>query len=143
MDKVPSMQNLGRWLLAQERCETNPSDTRAQASVRVCEKLRMPLSTLAGIDGYKALLSRALTLAKAEVPSLGLLKVREDGSLEVLDPVGSERDMDEIQKGDTALVAQLLELLATFIGVDLTMQLVRDVWPDAPYDGIDSEKEKP
>ena len=42
-----------------------------------------------------------------------------------------------------ALVAQLLGLLATFIGIGLTMQLVRDAWPDAPFEGTVPETEKP
>jgi hypothetical protein len=51
--------------------------------------------------------------------------------------------MDETLKGGASLVAQLLGLLVTFIGVALTMRLVRDIWPDAPYDSTDSETEKP
>ena len=111
-----------------------------QVTVRVCEKLRGSLSTLAGVAGYRALISRALALAKTEVPSLGRLRVREDGSLEAPDPAG--RDMDESQGGGTALVAQLLGLLVTFIGEALTLRLVRDVWPDAPVENIISDAEK-
>ena len=104
--------------------------------------LRRPLSTLVGVDGYRALISRALALAKAEVPSLGSVQVREDGYLEALGAVDPKPDMDETQNREVVLVAQLLGLLATFIGVALTMQLVRDVWPDAPFEGIGPETEK-
>ena len=140
METFPAMQNLARLLLAYEAAQAKPSEATAQSAVciRVCEKLRGPLSTLAGVDGYRALISRALALAKAEVPSLGLARVREDGSLEV--PQG---DMDKTLNGGAALVAQLLGLLVTFIGGALTMRLVRDVWPDVPFECIDSETEKP
>ncbi len=146
VNELPDMQNLARWLIAHERREinTNTSEVIAQTAVCVCvcEKLRKPLSTLAGVAGYKALISRALALAKVDVPSLAVLEVKDDGSLAVLNVYDPERDLDEVQNGDTALTAQLIGLLVTFIGEALTMQLVRDVWPDAPFNSIDSEMEK-
>ena len=42
------------------------------------------------------------------------------------------------------LVAQLLELLTTFIGEALTLRLIRDSWPDASMDGANLRgEEKP
>lgn len=52
------------------------------------------------------------------------------------------REMDEDADGGVSLVAQLLGLFVIFIGEALTLRLVRDVWPDAPFEGIDSETEK-
>ena len=145
MDNFPAMQDLAGWLLAHEAAQVNPSEPTAQAAacIRVCEKLRRPLSTLSGVAGYRALIGRALALAKAEVPSLGPVRVKEDGSLEAPGWDETPRDMDETLNGGAALVAQLLGLLVTFLGEALTMRLVRDVWPDAPYEVIDSETEKP
>lgn len=145
MDNSPAIQNLSRWLLAHEQCDgkTDEAAGRVAVCVCVCEKLRGPLSILAGVDGYRALISRALALAKAGVPSLGSVRVMEDGSLAVPDSAQPGRDMHEIQNGGAALVAHLLGLLVIFIGEALTIQLVRDVWPDAPSEGIGSETEKP
>jgi len=144
MNDFPAMQNLARWLLADEAAVANTPEATVQVAVciRVCEKLRRPLSTLTGVDGYRALISRALALSKADVPSLASMRVMADGSLESPDPVGQERDVDETRKGGASLVAQLLGLLVAFIGEALTMQLVRDVWPDAPVTGTDSNTEK-
>jgi len=36
----------------------------------------------------------------------------------------------------------LLGLLVTFIGENLTVRLVRDVWPDAPVNDLDSVAEE-
>lgn len=146
MENYPAIQNLSRWLLIHEQCDGKTGEATAQVAVCVCvcEKLRGPLSILAGVDGYRALISRALALAKAGVPSLGPVRVMEDGSLEVPDSsVEPGRGLDEIHKGGAMLVAHLLGLLVIFIGEGLTVQLVRDVWPDAPFEGIDSEMEKP
>ena len=101
--------------------------------MRVCDRLRVPLARLAGVAGFRTLLSRALALAKAEVASLSPVRVREDGSLEGFDgsgPPAREPGGD----GGAAVVAHLLGLLVTFIGEPLTRQLVRDAWPDAAAD---------
>jgi hypothetical protein len=46
--------------------------------VRVCERLRKPLARLAGVAGFRSLLSRAVALARAEIPSLVGVQVRAD-----------------------------------------------------------------
>src|SRR4051812_41405794 len=78
----PAIQNLTRRLIAIEATRADPSGAHAVGSVRVLEKLRAPLSKLAGGAGFRSLLSRALTLAKAEDASLNAVQVRADGSLE-------------------------------------------------------------
>jgi len=136
-------RNLALWLLAQEGIADKPSETEEMhAAFRVCEKLRQSLSTLAGTAGYRSLISRALTLAKKETPSPGKVQVKEDGSLEWTEAVEQQQGMDEAAKGGVVLVAQLLGLLFTFIGQALTLRLVRDLWPDAPFEDMNSEREK-
>jgi hypothetical protein len=141
MENFTAVQDLARFILAHEQCDGKRSEATALMSVCVCvcDRLRRPLSVLAGVDGYKALLGRALALAKAKVPSLGPVQIEEDGCLAVPGHFEPQRDTDKINAEDVELVAQLLGLLVTFIGVALTMQLVRDVWPDAPYYGMETE----
>ena len=140
---TPVIQNLALWLLAQEVSAGKPSEVKMYAAFCVCEKLRQALSTLAGVTGYRSLISRALTLAKKEAPSLGEVQVKEDGSLERTGAIELQQCMDEAaKKGGTLLVAQLLGLLVTFIGQALTLRLVRDLWPDAPFEDMNSETEK-
>ena len=100
----------------------------------VSEKLRRPLSTLAGSSGFRSLLARSLTLAKAQAPALSAVKVKPDGSLEGL---GSE---DQDAEAGVILIAQLLGLLVTFIGEGLVLSLVLDAWPN--FTGIDSLEKK-
>jgi hypothetical protein len=94
------------------------------AAFRVCETLRQPVCALAGVDGFRALLSRALALAKAEAPILSVLQVAADGSLQGLDEIGQEIDKDQVREGGVILVAQLLGLLLLFIGEAMTSRLV-------------------
>jgi hypothetical protein len=117
----PKTRELADRLVEFEKAAKIPNED-AHATCRVCEKLRPPLVTLTGTAGYSSLLSRALTLAKREVLALSELQVRPDGSLECLG--------GEAAQANPALVAYLLSLLITFIGEDLTMRLVHDIWPD-------------
>jgi hypothetical protein len=94
---------------------------------RVTEKLRRPLSRLAGTAGFRSLLSRALTLARVQAPSLSVVQINPDGSLDGLDPLG---DPDEASNAGAMLVAQLLALLTLFIGNNLVLSLVSDIWPE-------------
>ncbi len=134
----PEIQDLARRLLAFEAAHDNSSDARVDVAAQVIEELRLRLIKLAGVDGFRSLLSRALTLAKAEVPSLNMVRVGADGSLEGFDGIEQSQEAGAAeQQAGIVLVAHLLELLVTFIGAPLTLSLVRDKWPDASMDGAD------
>jgi hypothetical protein len=125
----PETQDLARRLLAHEVAAGNTSERTESAAFRVCEKLRPPISALAGVAGYRSLLSRALTLARAEAPSLGTVHVTADGSLEVLGELEPQVDKDQPGEDGVLLIAQLLGLFVDFIGAALTLRLVQDVSP--------------
>ena len=133
----PEIQDLARRLLAFEAAHDNSSEARVDVAVQVIEELRLRLIRLAGVDGFRSLLSRALTLAKAEVPSLNMVHVRADGSVEGFDGIEQSREAGAAGRAGIVLVAHLLQLLVTFIGEPLTLRLVRDVWPDASMDRAD------
>ncbi len=130
---TPAIQKLARRLIALEPAR-DPSDELVGAAVRACEKLRVPLAKLAGVAGFRSLMTRALALATAEVPWLDSVQVRADGSLEGLDAAGRQQGAAWGDEAGVAIVTQLLGLLVTFIGDPLALGLVRDAWPDAPLD---------
>ena len=138
----PESRHLAQRLLAYEAAAGKNSEPTESAAFRVCERLRPPLTTLAGVDGFRSLLSRALTLARAEAPSLGAVQVAEDGSLKGLDELEPQIDKDQAGEGGAILIAQLIGLLHTFIGAGLTLRLVQDVWPEAAFNGRVSENER-
>ena len=96
---------------------------------RVCEKLRMALSQLTGVGGFRSLLARALALAGAEVPWLRAVHIKANGSLEGVEALQAKLAKENISLGEVTLVARLLGLLVTFIGPALTERLVQDIWP--------------
>ena len=128
---------MARRLLAYEAAHAHRPDGGVNSAVRVLEQLRDHISKLMGALGFSTLLSRALALAKDEVPSLEAVQVRADGSLQGFDQDEQGQDAETTMNRDVVLVAHLLGLLVTFIGAPLTMRLLRDAWPEAPTDGID------
>ena len=138
----PQTRDLAQRLLAYENASGKTSEPTEFAAFRVFERLREPICTLTGVAGFRSLLSRALTLARAEAPSLSTVQVAADGSLKGLDELEPQIDQKEVRDGGAILIAQLIGLLLTFIGEGLTLRLVQDVWPEAAFNGRVSEEER-
>ena len=126
---TPALCDFAARLLAQEA--DNGDAATVPTAVLVSGKLGRVISRLAGAAGFRSLLSRALALAQAEVPGLKSARVLPDGTLEGLEKREGTTDDDEMKRGGSILVAQLLGLLCAFIGERLTQQLVDEAWPAA------------
>src|ERR1700677_2102341 len=115
-------RDLARRLLDYEAALGAREPLGFHAMFGVCEKLRRPLTALAGTAGFHSLLSRALILANRESPALGAVRVEADGSLGISSesPVVAQSPDKCDPEAEKALVAQLLGLLFTFIGETLT-----------------------
>jgi hypothetical protein len=135
---TPKMREFAARLIAHETRGNKSFETRAAAAFLAGEKLRPQLSTLVGIAGYRALLSRALALAGPEVPWLRAVHVKTDGSFDGLDELGAQVGPEKTVEGSVVVLAQLLGLLVAFIGENLTLGLAREVWPELPLNSLDS-----
>ena len=131
------MLDFAERLIACETRGNKSSGTKTAAAFPVCEKLRPHLATLMGNTGFRALLSRALARAEADVPSLRAMQVNADGSLTGLDEPEVQVDPEERSKGSVVLVAQLLDLLVAFIGETLMLRIVCGVWPKLALNDLD------
>ena len=125
------MRDFAERLIAYETKENLSSGT-PPAAFLVYEKLGPYLTTLMGTAGVRALLSRALALANDEVAWLRARHVNADGSVEGLEELHAQLDPEEFIEGRRVLVAQLLGWLVAFIGQNLTLRLVGEVWPKVP-----------
>ncbi|HEY4901188.1 MAG TPA: hypothetical protein VIH91_10265 [Terriglobales bacterium] len=137
---TPQMLGFAERLIACETRGNKSSATNTPAAFPVCEKLRPHLATLMGNTGFRALLSRALARAEADLPSLRAMQVKADGSLAGLDKPEVQADPEERAKGSVVLVAQLLDLLVAFIGETLMLRIVCDVWPKLSLNDLDFGK---
>lgn len=131
----PAVRDFARRFIAHEVARGQLPGVSRDGAARVCDRLRKSLVRLVGVAGFRALMSRALALAKSEVPSLAAVQVLPDGTLEGLDVLQHE-DAGADGGAGVVIVAHQLQLLVTFIGEPLMLGLVRDAWPDAP--GLDA-----
>jgi len=123
------MDGLPRRIIAIEAGRADSSDWQGSPVARACDRMRVPLTNLMGVSGFASLTSRALAMARQDDPSLCVVTMRTDGSLE---------GFEEYERGWTGttdregkfLVARLVGLLATFVGESLTLRLMQEVWPE-------------
>jgi len=117
--------DLARNLIASEAgrasLQTEP------ATVRVYERLRRQLGAPVGVNGFQALASRALAMAKSQSPRLSAVQVTADGVLRGLDEVESHTDADEGGEAGIILIAQLLGQFLAFLGEATTLRLMEDL----------------
>ena len=134
-------EDFARRLLAWEAGSGESTQSTGSVPLRVYEKLRQRLCFLAGVASFHSLASRALALAKSEVPDLSTVQVAPDGSL--LGAGGADvQNEPPWQEAGTLLIARLLGLLVVFLGEALTLNLISDLWPDSTLDDRVSGKGK-
>jgi len=84
-------RDLARSLVAREADASATSLHTEPATVRVYEKLRRQLGSPVGVDGFQAIASRALALAKSQTPRLSAVQITENGGLRGLGEVSLRR----------------------------------------------------
>ena len=131
---TPSHHSLARWLLTAERVSPERPLAAPAAAERVFKKLSKRLAQLVTLVGSDALLARAVHLSRVEFPFLdGAQITRSDDSLTLrLGDSGKGAESGQVAEGFEAVLAILIALLVSFIGVDLTLHLLREVWPELP-----------
>ena len=143
-------RDLARSLIACEADETTAALHSEPATVRVYERLRRQLGASVGVDGFQALASRALALARTDAPSLSAARISADGALQGLGrgldefehPIDIDKDRAaEYPAGDGGiiLISRLLGLLLLFLGEASTLSLLRVTWPGAPLNDSNLE----
>jgi hypothetical protein len=124
---TPKLRIYAERLIAYEMSRNTSSKSKPTAAFVVIETLSPHFGALMGAAGFRALLSRALVLADAEVAWLCELHVKADGSFEGLNELETQTNPEEVAAGGIVLLVRLLGLLVTFIGEDLTLRLLSNV----------------
>ena len=123
------IRDWARRLIASEVDADTPSAQTEPATRRVYEKLRRRLCAPVGVDGFQALASRALSLAKSQAPRLSAVQVTASGDLSGFDEVERQMDTDEDGEIGIILIEQLLGLFLTLLGEAATVCLIEGVPP--------------
>lgn len=120
-----AIRDLALQMLAQESSPDGALEDFIPRAHSVFERLRVHLIVFVGAAGYRAMLSRALTMGKSQEPALREFAVSLDGTLDL----ATHQDSPEARSGVLLLLAQLLELIETLVGEALMLRLVQDMWP--------------
>lgn len=134
------MQTFARRLIENEANGVKSLRAKNAAAFEIYEKLRPQLEPLVGKSGFRSLLSRALTLATMEISELRTMQVRANGALEGPKEVKENQNSTKVYKGRVVFLAHLLGLLVAFIGRNLTVRLMNEIWPNVTLDDLDLEE---
>jgi hypothetical protein len=132
-----ALRNVVRQLLAIEEDNVDNVEPIGPA-LCVLAKLRSHLTKRVGSAGFAALLTRAVALARMEADWLEAVQVDADANLTGLGEAARKQSADRAAAGAVSLLAQLIGLLVTFIGETLTMAIMRELWPDARIENLNS-----
>jgi len=126
----PQLRRLAERLLTQETFLLSKSpEPRGPATLQTLDELRLRLLNLMGMSGFRGLLSRAIAVSSDDVRWLRAVHVKRDGSLTGFEEHASLAP-GQFAEGKVVLLAQLLGMLFAMIGVNLTLRLVLDIWPN-------------
>ena len=125
-------QRVFRRMLAREAGTDANAPAIAAAARRLCERFAEQLTPLIGDAGVAAICARSLHLTQRQVPGLAPFRALAHGdapfarlqlSLEQQEPAAAT-------EAAVALLATVSDLLALFIGENLTTRLLCETWPD-------------
>ena len=131
MQGSPTATEVARRHWARAAGDTNTLEEVAAAAERTCTQLQAGLARWVGTEGYRALIDRALLLARAEHPALGSLSCH-GGDEPVITAAVRAHSAAEVATGMVALVAALVELLGRIIGEEMAVELVNQAVTRAP-----------
>jgi hypothetical protein len=137
------LSDFARRLLRYEAARTGGHDELATGFERVCRALHDRLAPLISSSGYHTLFTRALTLATRDFPFLASVTISQNGDCTLSGLAGATetRDPAEVANAFAAALGHFVWLLVIFIGENLGLRMVREVWPDVPLDSVTSSSE--
>lgn len=132
----PTLQKLALRLLEHEAATSGNPHEPVKAIELCCQRLHDRLDRLIGAGGFRALLNRALHLAKKKYAWLEGVGIEDYPGCEF-------KDLREAVKGKkpatvneacTLILANVIWLLVIFIGEDITIGLIQEAWPHVTID---------
>jgi hypothetical protein len=140
----PSLADVVQRLLVHDARGGQGTQDLADAMERACQALHNRLVPLVGAAGFDALIGRAVKLAAREFPFLAAIvaMTAPTSSLDGLQPAVEGREPAEVRDALVAILTNLISLLVIFIGENLALRKMREVWPDMPLHSPESSSEK-
>ncbi len=141
----PRLFDFARRLLRREldKDKDGASSGFIGAVDQACGALHERLAPLISSAGFQTLFGRAVQLASRDFPFLSSVTVAANTrcSLSGLPVAAQGRAPEEVADALTAVLAHFIWLLVIFIGENLGLRKVRELWPEVPFDTRDSSAE--
>ncbi len=127
----PAARVLAQQLLAFEAEGQPRAEELARAAEQACRRLRRYFVNVIGPAGFASLFTRALRLAQDEFPMLERIAFAADADICLHGAHEFAAAHGSVAAGDAlaAILAHFISLLVTFIGEDLGLRLIREIWP--------------
>jgi hypothetical protein len=145
MTNVPaSLTDFAQRLFVQEAGGGDRTQDLADAMERACQALHTQLAPLVSGAGFNALFKRAVTLAARDFSFLAAIgpMTTPNCSLDGLRQAVEGREPREVADALAAILANFIWLLVIFLGENLGLRKVHEVWPDVPLKAPASSSEK-
>ena len=118
-------------LLTHEARGDETAEALAAAAERVCQRLSLHSGKVLGVDTFYVLFARALALVKAEFPFMQAVTVEPpQACLKGLREALRESAASQASDAIVAVVATFLALLADFIGEEVSLSVLVEVWAE-------------
>jgi hypothetical protein len=119
-------------LLAREAGTGGDARAIAAAARRLCERFARQVSPLIGDAGVAAICARSLHLTQRQFPSLAPLHASDqsDAPFTHLQVSLEQQEATVATRAAVGVLTTAGDLLALFIGENLTTRLLREAWPD-------------
>jgi hypothetical protein len=145
MTQVPvSLEDFARQLLLRHVNKGARPDDLVGAMEQGCDALRSRLTPLLGISGFDAIFRQAVRLTTNNFPFLATVDppVGSDCAMDGLRQSGEAHEAKELEDAVIAILANFIWLLIVFIGENIALRKVHEVWPDVPLksSGFSSQK---
>jgi hypothetical protein len=131
---TPAQVALAHWLIGREVDDAGNLLPPSEAAERASHKFGKRLALLVTPAGSEALLSRARHLARTNFPSFDQQRTARtvEALTERLRQSTNGVHADQSDDGSSVVFASLIALVSSFIGEDLTLRMLHDVWAELP-----------
>jgi hypothetical protein len=139
----PVPEALARRLLASEAGGKTSPQELAAAGERIYLRLRERLAVVLGSIGFDTLWARAMHLSQRQFPSANDTAAEESFPTHAygLHTAMRGRDSAAIHHNLVVVFTSFIRLLFTFIGEELSLHFIRQLWPELPPDAAESHTE--
>jgi len=131
MQRSATVTKAARDFWARDAVDVGAPEEVIAAAERICVQLQAGLGRWVGATGYRALLDRAVGLARAEHPALSRLSCHGSDEQEIAAAVRAH-GAAEVTAGMVALVATLIDLLSRTVGEEMAVELVNQAVAASP-----------